>query len=474
MRWPIRTQIMIPLFTLLLGVVGISSLIALASAQRARRQVENQVRDIARTLDEAEIPLNDVVLKYLRGLSGAELLFVGPNGNQLSSFAEEGGALPHFEPLGEVSDWSHLHLGEPITVGSKKYLASGVHLQLPKRTRPGGPAYQTLYILYPEGLWQDALWEAVWPSLFLGGFVGIASLALAVGVSHRLGTRIQELERRTRLIAGGDFSPMPLPSRQDELRDLGQSVNEMAARLAQLQETVQKTERLRLLGQLSGGLAHQLRNGIAGARLAVQLHAGDCSSPGGEALQVALRQLALLEAHLRRFLALGQNDEPHRERCSLLGLIRDVEALLCPQFRHAEINWRWQPPLQDYLVEGNPDQLAQLLLNVLSNGMEAAGPGGWVGLAIRPGQYEANGSTTCSRVVIEVTDSGQGPPPEIADRLFEVFVTGKKEGVGLGLAVARQVAEAHGGSLVWQRRNNHTSFTISLPVADPAQEEQTS
>jgi two-component system nitrogen regulation sensor histidine kinase GlnL len=195
-------------------------------------------------------------------------------------------------------------------------------------------------------------------------------------------------------------------------------------------------------------------------------------------LQVALRQLALLEAHLRRFLALGQNGEPRRERCSLLGLIRDVEALLCPQFRHAEIDWRWQPSSQDYLVEGNPDQLTQLLLNVLSNGMEAAGPGGWVSLAIRPGQCvtrlpEANGLKPHSMVEIEVTDSGQGPPPEIADRLFEVFVTGKKEGVGLGLAVAQQVAEAHGGILIWRRHTNHTSFTISLPVADPVQEEKT-
>jgi signal transduction histidine kinase len=471
-------QLMIPLFTLLLGVVGISSWTAIASAHRARRQVENQVRDIARTLDEAEIPLNDVVLKYLRGLSGAELLFVGAKGSQLSSFSEEAEPLPQFEALSEDADWSRLHLGEPVLVGGKKYLASGVHLHLPKRTRPGGPAYQTLYILYPESLWQDALWEAVWPSLVLGGFVGVASLGLAIGVSHRLGTRIQELERRTRLIAGGDFSPMHLPDRRDELRDLGQSVNDMAARLARLQETVQKTERLRLLGQLSGGLAHQLRNGIAGARLAVQLHAGECSSSEGEALQVALRQLALLEAHLRRFLALGQDGVPCREPCSLLTLIRDVEALLSPQFRHAGIDWRWQPPSHDYLIEGNPDQLAQLFLNVLSNGMEAAGPGGWVSLAIR-GQNEAklsgaNGSSAQSMLEIEVTDSGLGPPPEIADRLFEVFVTGKKEGVGLGLAVARQVAEAHGGNLVWNRQNDRTSFTITLPAADPVPKEQTS
>src|SRR5207244_5832853 len=125
-------------------------------------------------------------------------------------------------------------------------------------------------------LWRDGVWEAVRPPLVLGVFEALAAVVLVVGVGQRLGRRIQELERRTRLIAAGDFSPMPLPRRNDELRDLGRSVNEMAQQLAQYQETVKRTERLRLLGQVSGGLAHQLRNGVTGATLALQLPARAC------------------------------------------------------------------------------------------------------------------------------------------------------------------------------------------------------
>ncbi len=62
-----------------------------------------------------------------------------------------------------------------------------------------------------------------------------------------------------------------------------------------------------------------------------------------------------------------------------------------------------------------------------------------------------------------MADSGPGPPPEVAERLFEPFVTSKPEGVGLGLAVARQVAEAHGGSLSWRRDPDRTCFRIELP-----------
>ena len=163
-------------------------------------------------------------------------------------------------------------LGPAVQVAGKTYLCGGIYLQ--------GNAGKTLYIFYPEALWRDALWDAIRPSLIVGGFAGLASVALAVILGRRLSRGIRELVRRTRQIAGGDFSPMPLPSGDDELHDLSRSINEMAQRLAQLQDAVQKTERLRLLGQVSGGLAHQLRNGVTGARLAVQLHARAC--PAGE------------------------------------------------------------------------------------------------------------------------------------------------------------------------------------------------
>jgi len=67
--------------------------------------------------------------------------------------------------------------------------------------------------------------------------------------------------------------------------------------------------------------------------------------------------------------------------------------------------------------------------------------------------------------MLEVSDSGPGPPADIAERIFEPFVTGKDEGIGLGLAVARQVAEAHGGTLAWKRDGERTCFQIELRSA---------
>src|SRR5207302_7810572 len=135
---------------------------------------------------------------------------------------------------------------------------------------------------------------------------GLIALGLAVAFGSRLVRRVRELEVRTRLIADGDFRPMPLPITDDELKDLCRSVNDMALHLAEFRDALQRAERLKVLGQFSGGLAHQLRNAASGAKLAVELFLAENPSADPDPLQVALRQLARIESNLRQFLDLGK------------------------------------------------------------------------------------------------------------------------------------------------------------------------
>ena len=97
------------------------------------------------------------------------------------------------------------------------------------------------------------------------------------------------------------------------------------------------------------------------------------------------------------------------------------------------------------------------VLNLTLNAIEAAGPAGEVRL-------QASEQTFANAVLIEVRDNGPGPPRELADALGEPFVTGKAEGVGLGLALAKQVAIDHGGMLTWEREGRQTCFRLSFPL----------
>ncbi len=452
MRLSIRYQLVVPLIALLLGVVGLSTWLAVRAAERAaRRQIETQMRNAAHTLSVPQYRQTPTVLNRVKALSGADYLLTDESGRVIAStFTTPPETLP---PNGVLADdWESLQLGPAVRVGQETYLAGGVRLHNPEtNTR------EVLYLFYPKANWRSALWKAIWPALILGAIGALASVVSVFVVAQRLTRRIQELERRSRLIAAGDFSSMPLPRWNDELQDLTRSINEMAQRLAQLQEAMKKTERLRLLDQVGGGLAHQLRNGVTGARLAVQLHARECSGPAEvETLQVALRQLSLVEERIRRFLDLGRSDSRVRVRCSLAVLIDEAVALHQPQCRHAGIHLRWQMPNEPLEMLADPGQLEHLFVNVIGNAIEAAGPGGSVVVQVR----ETADATP--RAIIEVRDSGSGPPAEVAERMFEPFVTGKPDGVGLGLAVARQAAEAHGGRITWQREGAATCFRIEL------------
>jgi signal transduction histidine kinase len=295
--------------------------------------------------------------------------------------------------------------------------------------------------------------DAVVPPLLLGVAVGVAAVGLLL-ISNRVASRVQRVRLRTQAIAGGDFRQQPVPpGPTDEVSDLAHAVNHLAERLGEFERQLQQTERLRVLGQFSGGLAHQLRNAAGGARLAVQLYLTD---PDGdrEPLEVALRQLARIEANLCQFLTLGKPTTLAKVPLDVGELLSAAVRLHGPQCRHAGIVLTWTPP-GPLPLDGDATQVGHLFGNLIGNAIEAAGPGGTVAVSAT----RADGET-----VVEVSDTGPGPPPAVADRLFEPFVTGREQGIGLGLAVAKQAADGHGGRIDWRREGGKTVFRVVMPA----------
>ena len=451
MRLSLRYRLLLPLTLLLLGDLGATAWAATSAAAEVDRRLAGQLWRIAGTLTESSYPLAEPVLKQIKGYSGAEFLLVQPNHRAVSTFPDGDVSPPADVPTATpAADGEEHALGPPVTVAGQEYRC----LRLPLRRRFAS-ADGDLYIFYPESQRRTAVREAARPSLILGGLGGLLAVGLGVLIGSRLVRRVRDLEHRTRLIADGDFRPLPLDGPDDEVTDLGRSVNEMARRLAEFQDAQQRSERLRLLGQFSGGLAHQLRNAAAGAKLAVELFLAENPSADPEPLTVALRQLARIESNLRQFLDLGKPPAGVKHPCDLVRLIDQAVSLLRPQCQHAGTELRWEPPAEPLVIPGDPSQLAHLFGNVIGNAVEAAGPGGSVEVGL---------ATTRGGARIEVTDTGPGPPAEIAGKLFEPFVTGKSEGIGLGLAVAQQAAESHGGRISWERRGGRTVFRIELPT----------
>lgn len=468
MRWPIRNQILIPvalLLTVAVTLIAVSS--AVLAARRSETQTLRHLRQVIETLEQVSFPFAPNVLEKMRGLSGAEFVARNEQGTVT------GATLPVDDTLS--ADLRTIPVGVPqsttesdpvanypvATVQGRQYRVSAII-----GSRDLGRT--TLIVLFPEQSLRQARWEAALPPLAIGIATLLLMVAVSAWLSQRLGQRIRSVQLQVAQIALGHFVEVEAGSQHDEIRDLATSVNEMCGQLRQMQQTIRVAERSRLLGQLAGGLAHQLRNAVTGARLAVQIHAKRChpelnrpreGSAGLEStddsLNVALRQLALTEEQVKGFLALGRQERRPPEPCQIASLISEIESLVGATCEHAQVQFesRTEPNLP--MIQADRQGLRGALLNLVLNAIEAVGPAG---------QVQLGATQKDQQIVIEIRDNGSGPPEDLADTLGEPFVTGKPEGVGLGLALARQVAGDHGGHLDWSREAGWTRFRLTLPI----------
>jgi signal transduction histidine kinase len=454
-RWPIRYQIFVPFAALVLvAVASIAVTMALLAARRSADERIDQLHRVDSTLAEAGFPFTQSVLRQMRGLSGAEFVALDERGAiVMSTFdrpirrSDLPAHLPASGPPKRLEDF------DTVTFAGSDYFAA---VLLSKQSS----GVTSLLILYPQQNLRRARRDAAWPPLAVGAVTMLLMLAISAWLSRRLSRRIESVRALFGRIADGQFAHVEAQQPFDEVHDLVLSANRLSDQLTAMRDRVARTERLRLLAQLAGGLAHQLRNAVTGARMAIQLHQRRCPSPRqDEALEVALRQLVLTEEYVRGLLSLGQQESRPPSVSRLSTIVTEIERLVLPAARHAHVGWTCDRPADELDCPVDDAQsLRAGLLNMVLNAVEAAGNGGRVRLWA---------DRTNGHVRVHVADSGNGPAESVRDTLFEPFVTSKPEGVGLGLALAKAVAAEHGGDVSWSRVERETVFTMSF-VTDPA------
>lgn len=214
------------------------------------------------------------------------------------------------------------------------------------------------------------------------------------------------------------------------------------------------------------GLAHELRNPLAGVKGAAQLLARrlDAQDADGHALTALIdAETARLAALLDRLLS----PAPAAPHAPL-----NVHGVLERVLRLAEADAGWAVRLvRDYdpslpEVEGDADRLVQAVWNLVRNAIEAGAA--QVTLRTRAEHAARIGEAVHALALrLDIADDGRGVPPELTERLFLPLVTGRAEGTGLGLALAQQVAREHRGALSYRSRPGHTVFTLLLPLPEP-------
>ena len=290
----------------------------------------------------------------------------------------------------------------------------------------------------------------------------LAFIALGLGLTYMLARRIvepvQDLDRAAAEVARQNYAHRVTVASEDELGRLARTFNDMCGSIQQARQELIRQERISTIGRLSSSIVHDLRNPLAavygGAEMLVDsdLNPAQVKRLAGNIYRASRR----IQELLQDLLNVSRGSSGGAEMCKL----REVVAAGCEPLRETaeaqnvavsiEIPDEIELPLERNRME-------RVFANLVGNSLEVMPDGG----QIRISAGAANGSAE-----VEVRDTGPGIAPEIRDRLFEPFVSaGKKNGLGLGLALARQTVLDHGGKL-WaeSEEGRGACFKLRLPV----------
>ena len=300
-----------------------------------------------------------------------------------------------------------------------------------------------------------------WAGLLLaGGAVALLTTIVSLGMAHFILHPIQAVTRTARAIADGDLMQQVRPTGPEEIRQLAEAFNQMTARLRDL---------LARQRDFVAHAAHELRTPLTALCLRlemIQTHIQDnpelvthyLSQMGGE-----IEHLRRLVDHLLALAALDAHELPPRTPLDLAPLLYQLADDLGPLVQAAEHTLHVEVPPHLPLVQANADQMQAVIRNLLDNAIKYTPAGGVITLSAVALPEE---------IKIVVSDTGIGIPPEALSRIFDRFYrvdkarSRKSGGAGLGLALVKEVVEAHGERIEVQSQvGQGSSFTLHLPLA---------
>ena len=270
-------------------------------------------------------------------------------------------------------------------------------------------------------------------------------------------TRIFKLQAATQAIADGRMDERVSIEGQDEIHQLGESFNAMAERLVELQETARKQERQAMFGKIAAGLVHDLSHPIQNIGNSCKLIAKmfDDLEYRDTFKRTVEREMVIIKRVLEDLRNIAR---PIPLEHFPLDINRSVSEAVESMQPHAEtagvtLEARlWREPA---FIEGDLFALGRVCRNLVLNAIQATAPGGLIVVESEVGEH---------RVQVRVRDTGCGIPAERLTAIFEDFVTTKRRGLGLGLAISRKIVEQLGGRItVTSEVGKGTTFVLDFP-----------
>ena len=299
-------------------------------------------------------------------------------------------------------------------------------------------------------------------------YAGLAALLLALGALYvyaavRLGGHLsRQLSRPIDELVGwtGHISRHePIPSQEQlrgapEFEALRTALRSMATELEEGRSRELETERIRAFGEVARRVAHEMKNPLTPIGFAVKSLSLTARPEQVEAIEVLAAESRRLERLAKEFAELGRLPEGPAAEVDLAELLEELRRVAVPPAVESTIQVHPSTPR----ILGHYDPLRRAFSNLIRNAVEAMGGSGRLDIRIAPG---AGG------VIVAIADHGPGIPPNQRAQVFEPYWTTKDEGTGLGLALVRQTAVAHGGNVeVRETPGGGATFVVTLGKKD--------
>ncbi|MGA2356188.1 MAG: ATP-binding protein [Terriglobales bacterium] len=301
------------------------------------------------------------------------------------------------------------------------------------------------------------------------GAVAICTVSIAA-LAFFIQRPMVELQEKIALVSEGRLDvPVSFDRRNDEIGDLGRNFNHMLRQLRDSREEIEslhrtqmsRAEHLATLGELAAGLAHEIRNPLAGIAGVIEIIGRDLpsTSPARAVVKDVRQEIAQINRILTDLLETARPHPPRISRSNLNTTVEHAVMLARQQVlsKPIKIEFRQSDDLPE--VEHDSDQIHQVLLNLLLNAVQATDGEGTV-------RVEIGSREGCATVV--VSDTGRGIPAQNLAYIFRPFYTTKGNGTGLGLSLARRIVEEHHGLIeVSSVVGKGSKFTVLLPFQMP-------
>ena len=271
---------------------------------------------------------------------------------------------------------------------------------------------------------------------------------------------ILKLKSGTQELAAGQLDARVDIRTGDEFAELGDAFNTMADRLVELQENVKRQERQAMFGRIAAGLVHDLSHPIQNIGNSARLMARDDVEPEArEAFRVTVeRELATLRRFMDDLRNLVRPKPVERFSMDVNGSVAEIVDPMRPEGERQGVAIEADYAPAPLLINGDRFALGRVYRNLITNAIQATPPGGKVTVAT---------ARVGAQAEITVTDTGSGIPPERLAAIFDDFVTTKRRGLGLGLAISKRIVEQLDGTItVASEVGRGTVFTLRFPVSN--------